>query len=64
MAYKGPVLIEILFNPYQKVMPTVSSKKLEDGTMVSCPIEDMFPFLPRDEFLNNMIVKPVNIDKK
>ena len=27
--------------------------------MVSRPLEDMYPFLPRDEFLENMIVPPV-----
>jgi len=30
-----------------------------DGTMVSKPLEDMFPFLSREEFLENMIVPPV-----
>ena len=27
--------------------------------MVSKPLEDLFPFLPREEFLANMIVKPL-----
>jgi acetolactate synthase-1/2/3 large subunit len=30
-----------------------------DGTMVSKPLEDLFPFLDREEFLSNMIVEPV-----
>ena len=30
-----------------------------DGTFVSKPLEDLFPFLPREEFLANMIVKPL-----
>ena len=30
-----------------------------DGSFVSRPLEDMFPFLPREEFLANMIVKPL-----
>jgi acetolactate synthase-1/2/3 large subunit len=30
-----------------------------DGSMVSRPMEDMWPFLPRDEFLANMIVAPL-----
>jgi acetolactate synthase-1/2/3 large subunit len=27
----------------------VSSRRLEDGTMVTAPMEDLAPFLPRDE---------------
>jgi acetolactate synthase-1/2/3 large subunit len=30
-----------------------------DGTMVSRPLEDMYPFLDRKEFLENMIIQPV-----
>ena len=58
--YDGPVLIEVMCIPNQLIIPTVSSKKLEDGTLVSSPIEDMFPFLPRDEFKENMINEPLN----
>ncbi len=31
-----------------------------DGSMVSKPLEDMWPFLDREEFLANMIVPPVS----
>jgi hypothetical protein len=30
--------------------------------MVSMPLEDMWPFLPRDEFRKEMIIKPVRLD--
>lgn len=30
-----------------------------DGSFVFKPLEDLFPFLPREEFLANMIVKPL-----
>lgn len=58
--YKGPVLCEVVCVRDQAVIPAVSSKKLEDGRMVSAPLEDMYPFLPREEFYKNMIVKPLN----
>jgi acetolactate synthase-1/2/3 large subunit len=29
-----------------------------DSTMVSKPLEDMFPFLDRAEFLENMLIEP------
>lgn len=59
--YNGPVLIEVECIPNQPIIPTVSSKKLDDGTLVSSPIEDMFPFLPRDEFREIMINKPLDL---
>ena len=31
----------------------------ENGELVSKPLEDMYPFLPREEFNENMIIKPV-----
>ena len=57
---EGPMLCEIVNPPNQLVIPTVSSKRKPDGTMVSKPLEDMFPFLDRDEYRNNMIIKPVD----
>ena len=58
LGYKGPVICEIMTPKDQLIIPTVASQKKEDGTMVSKPLEDMFPFLDRDEFRRNMIIKP------
>lgn len=59
LADDEPVICEVMSVRDQPVVPSVSSKQLENGRLVSAPIEDMFPFLPRAEFLANMIVKPV-----
>jgi len=59
MACSSPVICEVMCPEYQEIVPTVSSLKRDDGTMVSKPIEDMYPFLSRDEFQSQMIVKPV-----
>jgi acetolactate synthase-1/2/3 large subunit len=32
-----------------------------DGSMASKPLEDLWPFLDRDEFRSNMIVPPLDI---
>lgn len=50
-ALKGeePYLCEVLTNPYQTVVPKVQSVKLENGSMMSMPIENMFPFLSEEE---------------
>jgi acetolactate synthase-1/2/3 large subunit len=37
----------------------MSSAQRPDGTLYSKPIEDLWPFLDREEFLANMIVEPV-----
>lgn len=53
---KGPVLCEVMVSPDQTTQPRISSKKLEDGKMISLPMEDMWPFLDRSEFNENMKV--------
>ena len=53
---KGPVLCEVMVAPDQFTQPRVSSKKLEDGKMMSMPMEDLWPFLDRKEFEENMSV--------
>lgn len=55
----GPKIIEVICPPGQLIVPAVSSKVNEDGTMSSRPLEDMAPFLSREEYEGNMIVKAV-----
>ncbi|MDQ6622267.1 MAG: thiamine pyrophosphate-binding protein [Verrucomicrobiota bacterium] len=55
----GPMVCEVMMVPDEPRQPRVSSMQKPDGTMVSKPLEDMFPFLEREEFLANMIVPPV-----
>jgi acetolactate synthase-1/2/3 large subunit len=43
----------------QPFAPKLSSRRLDDGRMVSSPLEDLSPFLDRDEFMSNMIVAPM-----
>lgn len=54
MKTDGPVMVEVMIDPMQAFLPKVSSKRLENGTMVSSPIEDMAPFLPREELAEVM----------
>ena len=57
--YDGPIICDINMSPNQPLLPKVYSEKLADGTMISKPLEDMFPLLDRQEFLNNMFIKPL-----
>ena len=58
----GPSFLEVDLDLLYKFQPKLSSKKNADGSMISKPLEDMFPFLEREEFLSNMIVKPMSED--
>lgn len=53
--YDGAVICEVITPPNQLLIPRVSSKKLEDGTMVSMAYDDMFPFLSREEYAENCL---------
>lgn len=54
MSKRGPVICEVMVSPDQVTQPRVSSKKLPDGKMMTMPMEDLWPFLDRQEFENNM----------
>lgn len=51
---EGPVICEVKLFPNQSVAPRISSVQKEDGTMESRPMEDLWPFLDRREFKDNM----------
>jgi acetolactate synthase-1/2/3 large subunit len=55
----GPVVCDVMIIPDEPRSPRVSSMQKPDGSMVSKPLEDMWPFLGREEFLSNMIVPPL-----
>ena len=59
LAMEGPVVIDVHVIPDEVRAPRLQSYQREDGTFVSKPLEDMYPFLSREEFLENMIVKPL-----
>lgn len=59
LAYEGPVICDVVTPREQLVIPTVASRVNPDGTMSSRPLEDMFPFLEREEYLSNLLVKEV-----
>ena len=52
---EGPILCEVMLSPGYIFSPKLSARKLDDGTMISPSLEDMFPFLDRDEFNKNKI---------
>jgi len=55
----GPVVCAVNVSSDQVTAPRATSTVLPDGTIVSLPMEDMSPRLPREEFRANMIVPPL-----
>ena len=53
---EGPVFTEIFTDTKQVWEPKSSTKRLEDGTLVSPPLEDLAPFLPREELKKIMLI--------
>ncbi len=49
LATAGPVFCEIFTDTKQIWEPKSSTKRLPDGTLASPPLEDLAPFLPREE---------------
>jgi acetolactate synthase I/II/III large subunit len=56
---EGPQLLEVVLDPEQPFSPKLSSRQLEDGSMVSSPLEDLAPFLSRGELAENMLIPVV-----
>jgi acetolactate synthase-1/2/3 large subunit len=55
----GPVVVEVMTPREEPRAPSLSSMRKPDGSMVSKPLEDLWPFLSREEFLSNMVIPPV-----
>ena len=56
LAMEGVVFCEIFTGTEQVWEPKSSTKRLSDGTLVSPPLEDLAPFLPREELKKNMFI--------
>ena len=56
----GPVVCEVRAPAAEQRAPRLSSMQRADGSMVSKPLEDLWPFLDREEFLSNMIIPPLD----
>ena len=53
---QGPTLCEVMLCPEQGFEPRLSSKQDPNGKIVSTSLEDMFPFLEREELKGNLLV--------
>lgn len=50
-------LLEVCCSTDQIFEPKSATKRLEDGSLYSPPLEDLAPFLPREELKENMVIE-------
>ncbi len=53
---RGPVICNVRLSADYSFEPKLSSERKADGRIVSKPLEDMYPFLDRNEFRSNMLI--------
>lgn len=56
LATEGPVMCEVIMQPDQPIGPRLMSFLQPDGSLVSPPMEDIYPFLPREQLAQEMII--------
>lgn len=59
LAQPGFVFCEIFTDTLQPWEPKSATKRLPDGRLVSPPLEDLAPFLSREELRENLFITPV-----
>ncbi len=59
MSHQGALIGEIFVDTVQIFEPKSGTKKLQDGSLVSSPLENLFPFLSDEELAENMFIKPI-----
>lgn len=52
----GPIICEVFISPEQPFVPKLSLVQQKDGALISPPLEDLSPLLPREEMKKNMII--------
>lgn len=53
----GPFLCDVLVDPTEPTMPRTKSEVRPDGSIVTKPMEDLWPFLERKEFESNILTR-------
>lgn len=56
----GPAICEVFVPPEEPRMPRMTSYQKADGSMASKPLEDLWPFLDRVEFREQMLIPVID----
>lgn len=60
----GAALCEIFLDMEQQFAPKLASRRLPDGKIISPPLEDLTPFLEREELKRNMFIAEYGPEQK
>ncbi len=60
--YDGPIICELIVDQNHITSPKASVYKKIDGSFATRPMEDLFPFLDRTEFRENLLIKEINYE--
>jgi acetolactate synthase-1/2/3 large subunit len=60
---EGPLMIEVMIDPNHRTAPKASVYKTKDGLFATRPMEDMAPFLSREDFESEMLVPVIKYDE-
>ena len=60
LSLEGPALLEVFVDPDQLFEPKLTARQHADGKITSPSLEDMSPFLSKEELLENMLVPLAN----
>ena len=58
---EGYAMLEVFCDTNQIFEPKSATKRLEDGALYSPPLEDLYPFLSREELKENMYIPLVEV---
>lgn len=58
--HKGTIFGEIVMPEFQELIPKSAVKVREDGSMYTSPLEDLYPFLSKEELKAEMIVNLIS----
>jgi acetolactate synthase-1/2/3 large subunit len=59
-AHSGPVLCEVMGREDQGYIELGQARSAQNGRFIRRPLEDQAPFLPRDVFLSEMLIEPID----
>jgi len=62
LSHSGPIICEIMVDQNHKTLPKASVYKKPDGSFAARPMEDLSPFLSREEFMSNLLIKPISYE--
>lgn len=62
LEYAGPAICNVDSPQWQQIIPRIASEKQADGSMLSKPYEDLFPFLNPKELASNISIESSDQD--